>query len=51
MHGTSLTAAWVEPGRLRSLVEGIPESAYSKYPSLSRGAVRDAVVDFLAGER
>jgi hypothetical protein len=36
----------VAPGKLRELVEGIPEAAYSRYPALSLVAVREAVLDF-----
>lgn len=35
--------------RLRELVEEVPESAYARYPALSREAVVEAVEDFLAG--
>ena len=38
----------VDPGRFRALVGNIPDAAYSKYPSLSRRAVQDAVEDFAA---
>jgi hypothetical protein len=37
----------VDPRTLRDLVEGIPEAAYAKYPSLSRAAVARAVEAFL----
>jgi len=37
----------VDPRALRDLVEGIPEAAYAKYPSLSRAAVVQAVEAFL----
>lgn len=41
----------VEAGKLKSLVSSIPESAYAKYPNLSKRAVESAVRDFLnAGE-
>lgn len=40
-------SGWVEVKKFRSLVEKIPESAYAKYPSLSRDAVLRAVEDFL----
>jgi hypothetical protein len=43
-----LKSGMVEPGRLRSLVEAIPDSAYAKYPSLSRAAATFAVDAFLA---
>jgi len=37
----------VDPDRLRTLVAGIPESAWAKYPSLSPAAVGDAVDAFV----
>lgn len=37
----------VDPRTLRDLVEGIPEAAYARYPSLSRAAVVQAVEAFL----
>lgn len=37
----------VNPGRFRSLVEALPNSAYAKYPNLSRDGVEKAVEDFL----
>lgn len=37
----------VDPAKLRALVDAIPESAYAKYPSLSRAAVEQAVDAFL----
>lgn len=43
-----VTSGMVKPDRFRSMVEGIPESAYSKYPRLSRQGVRSAVEDFLS---
>ena len=42
-----VTSGMVDPKRFRTLVSGIPEAAYSKYPALSRRAVLDAVDDFL----
>ena len=39
----------VEPARLRSLVEAIPDSAYAKYPNLSRAAASQAVESLLSG--
>ena len=39
----------VETRLLRNLVEQIPPSAYSRYPPLSRGAVAQAVEEFLDG--
>jgi hypothetical protein len=44
-------SGWVEAGRFRSLVEQIPDSAYAKYPALSKAAVLRAVNDFLRGFR
>jgi hypothetical protein len=38
----------VDSQELRTLVEDIPESAYSKYPNLSRSAVLEAVDEFLS---
>ena len=37
----------VDPSKFRSLVAAIPDSAYAKYPSLSRGGVEEAVESFL----
>ena len=39
----------VDPEPLRELVDAIPDSAYAKYPSLSRSAVSRALQDFLTG--
>jgi hypothetical protein len=38
----------VKPERLRDLVRKIPARAYSKYPSLTDAAVREAVEAFLS---
>jgi len=38
----------VDPQKLRTLVQGIPESAFAKYPSLSRSGILAAVEDFFA---
>lgn len=38
----------VDPDRFRRLVGAIPDSAYAKHPNLDRGAVEDAVGEFLA---
>ena len=38
----------VDPEQLLALVQAIPDSAYARYPSLSRSAVVKAVEDFLA---
>ncbi len=43
-----LGSGMVDGARLEQLVGAIPESAFSRYPSLSPTAVRGAVVDFLA---
>lgn len=43
-----LGSGMVEGGKLRALAEGIPGSAYSKYPNLSRSAVLEAVQAFLS---
>ncbi len=43
-----LRSGMVEPGTFRNLVQAIPESAYAKYPSLSRAAVLSAVDEFLS---
>jgi hypothetical protein len=37
----------VDPRKFRSLVEALPNSAYAKYPNLSRDGVERAVEDFL----
>ncbi len=42
-----LGSGMAEEGLFRTLVERIPESAFSKYPSLSREAVMEAVSSFL----
>jgi hypothetical protein len=42
-----LDSGLVDPGRFRALVGEISDAAYSKYPSLSRRAVLDAVEGFL----
>jgi hypothetical protein len=38
----------VDPGKFKSLVAAIPDSAYARYPNLSRRAVDQAVVSFIA---
>ena len=43
-----VASGMVNPERFRSLVRGISEKTYAKYPALSRQAVLDAVDDFLA---
>jgi len=39
----------VDPDRFHSLVSAIPESAYARYPSLTRAGVEQAVDTFLSG--
>jgi hypothetical protein len=39
----------VEPGRFRELVRRIPDSAYARYPRLSRAAIERSVEEFLTG--
>jgi hypothetical protein len=43
-----LRSGMVEPARFRALVAAIPDSAYAKYPSLTRRGVEKAVDAFLA---
>ena len=43
-----LSSGMVDPGQFRSLVRGIPEKAFARYPALTRRAVLDAVEDFLS---
>ena len=38
----------VDPGRFRSLVAAISDSAYARYPSLSRDGVEESVQSFLS---
>jgi hypothetical protein len=45
--GRFLTSGMVDAERFRSLVHEIPETAYARYPALSRQAVLEAVDDFL----
>lgn len=40
----------VVPAEFQALAEAIPDSAYSKYPHLSRTGIESAVRDFLAHE-
>ena len=42
-----IDAGLVDAARLRELVDAIPESAFAKYPALSRAAILDAVGAFL----
>lgn len=37
----------VDPGTLRSLVAGIPDSAFARYPAISRAAIERTVDQFL----
>ena len=46
-----LSEGLVESEQLRSLVDKIPQAAYSKYPALSRTAVHDAINEFLSRRR
>ena len=43
-----VASGMVDPDRFRSLVRGIRESAYARYPRLSSTAVRRTVDDFLS---
>jgi len=43
-----IRSGMVDPGQFRSLVAEIPDSAYARYPSLSRTGVEAAVEAFLA---
>ncbi len=43
-----IRSGMVDPARFRALVAAIPDSAYAKYPSLSRSAVETAVDAFLS---
>lgn len=44
-----LRSGMVDPEKLQSLVAAIPDSAYAKYPNLSRPGVETAVETFLGG--
>jgi Nucleotidyltransferase of unknown function (DUF6036) len=44
-----VASGMVDPERFRRLIDGIPESVYANYPSLSQAGVRVAVDDFLSG--
>lgn len=46
-----LASGMVDAERFRALVHEVPETAYAKYPALSRRAVVEAVDDFLSGRR
>lgn len=43
-----VTSGMVDPERFRELVQDVPDSAYARYPNLSRAAVEEAVQDFLS---
>jgi hypothetical protein len=43
-----MESGMVEGEKFRSLVRGIPDSAYAKYPRLSRRGVENAVDAFLS---
>src|SRR5262249_35310896 len=43
-----LASGMVDSDQFRSLVRGVPEKAYARYPALTRRAVLDAVEDFLS---
>jgi hypothetical protein len=42
-----ISSGMVDPQKLRSLVAAIPDSAYARYPSLSRGGIENAIETFL----
>ncbi|NNK48782.1 MAG: hypothetical protein HKP01_07910 [Gemmatimonadetes bacterium] len=42
-----VTSRMVDPQRFLLLVKNVPDSAYARYPNLSRAAVEEAVEDFL----
>lgn len=44
-----LQSGMVDPKKFRSLVTDIPDSAYARYPALSKNGVEKAVESFLAG--
>jgi len=46
-----IASGLVDPQRFRSLVQGIPTTAYSRYPALTPRAVSDAVDAFLPRAR
>jgi hypothetical protein len=47
--GQLVRSGWVDARRFQELVAAIPDSAYARYPSLSRESVLEAVDAFLAG--
>jgi hypothetical protein len=42
-----MRSGMVDPRKLRSLLASIPNSAFAKYPSLSRGGIENAIETFL----
>lgn len=46
--GEFMRSGMADPERFRKLVAAIPDSAYTRYPSLSRRGVEDAVGAYLA---
>ena len=42
-----IASGMVDPAKFRALVAGIPDTAYSRYPSLSRDGVQSATEGFL----
>jgi hypothetical protein len=42
-----VSSGMVDPARFQALVVAIPDSAYARYPQLSRRAVESAVTAFL----
>jgi len=46
--GEFVRRGMVDPRRFRKLVDTIPDSAYARYPSLSRHGVEEAVESFLS---
>jgi hypothetical protein len=42
-----INSGMVDPKKLRLLVAAIPDSAYARYPSLSRGGIENAIETFL----
>ena len=42
-----ISSGIVDPRKLRSLVAAIPDSAYARYPSVSRGGIENAIETFL----
>jgi len=46
-----VASGMVDPERLRSLVNGIPDAAFSRYPQLSPRQLRADVEDFLSTNR